>query len=834
MASPSSATNIMLSINEKKTVTIDLYRPLRNYIVANYSERQAQTLEDDLETLKQLRISIERSTTDSLTSRRDLYQTYFKALTAVESRFPISSDKDHVNSVTFTWYDSFKTRNKASQQNIHLEKAAVLFNLGAVYNQIGLGFDRSTVEGRRQAVQSFTAAAGAFAYLRDNEAAKASVGNSVTVDVSVECAGMLERLMLAQAQECVFENTIAKGSTPGVCAKISRQAGLYYEEALAALNFAPLSQHFDKTWTSHIQLKTALFNGEACYRSSLELHDKEEIGDEIARLKNGISVLSDAKKSAPRGAPQQILDAINKLEGNLNINLDRAMKENDRVYLMRVPPVSSLPPLPGFSLVKSMNMNDVLDASKDRMFAGLVPDSSAKALSRYTEMLDDVIRTQAERLQQGSELARVNLKEMNLPDSILALEGHSMLPMALREDVEAVQVCGGPAGLQGELQQLQDLRRVNHELLVQTEQLIQKEATEDAQFRSQFGARWTRNPSSTLTKNLQDRLNRFAANLKQAADSDGKIERSVKDNMALMSILDSRPIESALPTLARPILSLDANEDAVVGGLKQSLRQLETLGTQRAGLEDMLKDMKRKDDILPKLMTSTGSYEDLFRKEISKYDHISEEISQNLQAQEQLLLQIQAQNNQFASAFNIDDYNASCEKCYKQIEAAIAKYREIKENINEGLKFYVTLQEAITNIKQQSSDFAMTRSIQSREMIEDLQRQISGLSVQDGRNSSSHTYSQPGPANMHYRPGPQTPYYQPPPSGYVQPPSPLPPPSGGSPYPPQYGQQPGPTGSQYGQPGYPGWQYAQGQQPGSGPSYTPYPPNQNQSGYYKQ
>lgn len=30
-------------------------------------------------------------------------------------------------------------------------------------------------------------------------------------------------------------------------------------------------------------------------------------------------------------------------------------------------------------------------------------------------------------------------------------------------------------------------------------------------------------------------------------------------------------IESALPTLARPIMSLDANEDAVVGGLKQSL-----------------------------------------------------------------------------------------------------------------------------------------------------------------------------------------------------------------------------------------------------------------------
>ena len=41
--------------------------------------------------------------------------------------------------------------------------------------------------------------------------------------------------------------------------------------------------------------------------------------------------------------------------------------------------------------------------------------------------------------------------------------------------------------------------------------------------------------------------------------------------MALMSILDSRLIEFALPTLARPIMCLDVNEDAIVGALKQSL-----------------------------------------------------------------------------------------------------------------------------------------------------------------------------------------------------------------------------------------------------------------------
>ncbi|KAL7001057.1 bck1-like resistance to osmotic shock, partial [Sarracenia purpurea var. burkii] len=224
----SGAANFMLSVSEKKTVSVDLYRPLRSYIVSNYSEREAQNLEDDLQTLKRLRADAERATADSLPARRDLLQNYYRSLCAVESRFPISGDKDHVNAVTFTWHDAFKNKQKASQQNIHLEKAAVLFNLGAVHSQIGLTFDRSSIEGRRQASHAFIAAAGAFAFLRDNESAKASMGSSATVDVSVECAGMLERLMLAQAQECVFENTIAKGSTPGVCAKISRQVSVSY------------------------------------------------------------------------------------------------------------------------------------------------------------------------------------------------------------------------------------------------------------------------------------------------------------------------------------------------------------------------------------------------------------------------------------------------------------------------------------------------------------------------------------------------------------------------------------------------------------------------------
>ncbi|KAJ0883082.1 putative ALIX V-shaped domain-containing protein [Helianthus annuus] len=124
-----------------------------------------------------------------------------------------------------------------------------------------------------------------------------------------------------------------------------------------------------------------------------------------------------------------------------------------------------------------------------------------------------------------------------------------------------------------------------------------------------------------------------------------------------------------------------------------------------------------------------------------------------------------AQNGKFAATFNVEDYRAACEKCYKQIEVAIARYREIKDKINEGLKFY----EATTSVKQQCSDFVMTRSIQCRDMIEDVQKQMSGLSIQDGKNSSAYNYSSTRPPQQPSsqskpptnQPHPQTPYYHP-------------------------------------------------------------------------
>ncbi|MCO5554032.1 hypothetical protein L7F22_007558 [Adiantum nelumboides] len=99
----------------------------------------------------------------------------------------------------------------------------------------------------------------------------------------------------------------------------------------------------------------------------------------------------------------------------------------------------------------------------------------------------------------------------------------------------------------------------------------------------------------------------------------------------------------------------------------------------------------------------------------------------------------QVQNKRFSAVFNLEDFKVSCDRTFKHLGAAVAKYREIQDNIsNAGIKFYLSLQDAITDLKQRCSEYVTSRESQNRDMIEALQRQLAGFSFQE--NSSSMPY----------------------------------------------------------------------------------------------
>lgn len=157
-------------------------------------------------------------------------------------------------------------------------------------------------------------------------------------------------------------------------------------------------------------------------------------------------------------------------------------------------------------------------------------------------------------------------------------------------------------------------------------------------------------------------------------------------------------------------------------------------------------------------------------------------------------------------------------------------------------------QDAVNNVKQQCSDFVMTRKIQCRDMIEDVQRQMAGLNFASGQSNLPRSTSHPPPDPQTAPRHSSTPPFYHIPSEHPRPGFPQPyvnySPQQPSPYqvPGQYQQyNTQPPNQDYNQPAYPGWRgpyYNQMQQPATGHPQPPPPynvPMQNypQGGYYR-
>ncbi|XLR42454.1 hypothetical protein S83_027114, partial [Arachis hypogaea] len=180
-----------------KSEPLDLYESLRNYFVLKYSESVAKSVEGLLELLNKLRSEMLRDDL-SLPLRRDCLILYYKCLCMIEPLFPMTSSS---NPPIFVWYNAFNPQQNPSQHNIHLEKASVLFNLGALGSHIALSCDLTTIQGQRIAIDALHDASYWF-LLVTHEAEKASA----TIDLSISCTQMLHEIISAQVAdlECNF------------------------------------------------------------------------------------------------------------------------------------------------------------------------------------------------------------------------------------------------------------------------------------------------------------------------------------------------------------------------------------------------------------------------------------------------------------------------------------------------------------------------------------------------------------------------------------------------------------------------------------------------------
>jgi programmed cell death 6-interacting protein len=864
------ASAFLLGVYTKQSTTnVDIKAPLVAYVRSHYGNQAADDIADDLDTVVRIRSDIvlasqNRDKNENTLATKDSLLKYYAALSAMETRFPIGDGGDQIP-VEFTWFDAFEPTRRAELCSQPFEKAAIMFNIGAIQSQIALSYERSSQQGRVESKKAFEEAAGIFAHLRDTISLKIDP-ETRPVDLSPECCSMLELLFLAQAQECAWEHSVATQKSPKILCRLAAAAGEYYKEIANALDTPPLKDHFNRSWMAHATVKSLIYQVEATMQSSLDLRTSDMlkgVAREIARLRAAEKLIERAKKEA-KNASDELRDNVKAKEAALAEQLTTAEKDNNAVYLQKVPPVADLPSIEPFIAVKPAPPLEMFKKPPPQAlvwFSSVVPDSSAKSLSKYTALADQLVREQNDKLANASDEARLRLREWELPEALYALDTNisplgaggggisggaalAAVPDAAKADIEFVESSGGIEHLKDLTHRMTEIRGECAAELDKAEQQLDQESAEDDQLRQHYSHRWRPSPSAQLTRIFRNEIAAYRANLADAFKTDAANEKKLAKLIASTDggygRLDLESAAAAMPPLQPPMLSTedDMGPATAVATLKRGLEGQDALASQRAALEDELRQKRARDDILPHLLAAPqdSDLDHLFQTELKKYDSLVADIDSNVSKQMQLLDVLKVNQAVFKHAYSYNDWKRKCAEASLAIRANVDIYRQLLEVFKEGYEdFYMTLQDRVTELSRKVNDFCITRRIDRDETVEDLRKQAEAADRLQQQLAASNLYTHSSSINNTIRGGGGGHYSHLPQQGGSGYPSPPPPPQ-----PPTYGYDRPPMGGGGGHYNYNaggGGGYGSNQSPPPPSSSIPppppgqYPPSSYQSGY---
>ncbi|KAK7176315.1 hypothetical protein R3I93_000539 [Phoxinus phoxinus] len=277
----------LIPLGLKETKDVDFSVPLKDFILEHYSE-DGSNFQDQIDDLMDLRQACRTPSRNP--SGVDLLANYFSQLSFLETRF---FSPTRQLGIFFTWYDSF-TGIPVCQQNISLEKASMLFNMAALHSQIGTRADRQTQAGLEDAIAAFQKSAGVLHFLKE------TFTHTPSYDMSPAMLSMLIRLMLAQAQEYMFELI----TLPGIrneffsllkMAQEAAKVGETYSQVHQSMIQTPIKNNVPFFWTTMSHLKTNHYNSLAHYFVSTALLDHQLTpSDDEDKQEKALSQLYDA------------------------------------------------------------------------------------------------------------------------------------------------------------------------------------------------------------------------------------------------------------------------------------------------------------------------------------------------------------------------------------------------------------------------------------------------------------------------------------------------------------------------------------------------------------
>jgi len=692
----------------------------------------------------------------------------------------------------FEWKDAFAPaggeRKIAASSSIAKEKLAMLYNLGACESALAARSDRSTLGGLKVASAAFQRAAGYFQFLgqcddgkKVNETMSAGSGeptaatatattgiDRIEADLSGKMAAILVALCLAQAQESVFEAAKLSDKSNGVLAKLAIACADLYEEVHEKLSSslrgnpkAPVTQerYVPKMWATTTFIKAAIFNAEATARVCETLvNDEETIGSAITLLTRSKERLESALRraeipTAPKPPKLVVEAAENILRDSIKFELGKAVRDNECVYMAKVPSYEALQRLHddasekvtnplhskfGAKMVKPTSGADIevfLDPSnKDdvsALFARIVPEDCASSASLYADKVDRLVREQLEQLAFASDEARVALREMELPETYNALNR----PIQLSEELDAEvkffrDQDGGIDAMRETLSFSRDVSKHCETELEEITSLLDIEMKADGAARNAYGShKYRALPSDAETTRWRRDLETFVNNSKLAAESDEKLRSEFARCEPILQMTTSESIAQNAPKLEPPMLLVE-DAESLSKEVRLGLERIERIGREREEIEDAMKAVKASDDILPTLVGKMKSSVDsetaqgkIFSDELGKYDELIAAAQNNTFAQADALAELRKSYIKFSDMYNVSSLREKEIKRDNTLREALRIAAELSRGIQQGVRFYGGFSDAIESLKNEVKVWCENRENERKRIVERLRRE---------------------------------------------------------------------------------------------------------------
>ncbi|ORX60276.1 hypothetical protein DM01DRAFT_317874 [Hesseltinella vesiculosa] len=590
---------------------------------------------------------------------------------------------------------------------------------------------------------------------------------SPPVDMSAYALKTLINLMLAQAQECVWQKAAMDQLRDGTIARLAIKIANFYDAAYELASNSSIQTVFPRHWLTHMQIKALHFHAGAQFRKSSECISKNKYGEEIARLqlaqghvRRAFELLQSWFSNNAVGVSSLVVSDLKSLQQIIQTNLNRAVKDNDVIYLEQIPLASSLPPIQQFEMVQPdppaqiidpislMLNNEQQDDTLPHpviglpLFQKLVPFAVHQAASVYVDRKERMVKDDIfGRLDELTQVYDSTLQSLNLASILFQpKQQEEGLPVDLLQQAAEIRSEGGSTALYTLWQQVQQSSGKNAKLLEDAFNSLDDEQELDDELRQRYGQEWARAPSLKLTEPLVAQGQKHRNTLLAAQKADDIVRKKLDKWAKIIDVLmlSNDELERSIPSNTGGYSQDEEGAEDQSGTSRASqLKRLKELWDEmdehckmRKAIKDQAKRMANSDDISPALLKKAAEltakspvvkidpaqFEDLFVEHLRKYDSFLMKVDEEDEFQAQVLRDMSRLCKDHAHTQSPSIGPSKRDKALQNLSQAYAMFKEIKVNLSEGMKFYEDHAKGLMNFRDNCRDYFYMRQSEAGSM----------------------------------------------------------------------------------------------------------------------